>query len=173
MDNIVLCGFMGCGKTTVGRVLAQQTGARFVDMDAYIEQEAGMTVSAIFDRFGEADFRRRERDACRALAEQSGLVIASGGGALTFSENVEVLSRTGCIALIHVTPAVVLDRLQGDTTRPLLARPDKEQAVQDLFDRRLPLYRAAADIEVDGNHSAAQVARDIAAAAKTFCCRKG
>lgn len=173
MDNIVLCGFMGCGKTTVGRVLAQQTGARFVDMDAYIEQDAGMTVSAIFDRFGEADFRRRERDACRALAEQSGLIVASGGGALTFPENVKALSRTGCIVLIHVTPAVVLERLQGDTTRPLLARPDKEQAVQDLFARRLPLYRAAADIEVDGNRPAAQVARDIAAAAKTFCRHKG
>ena len=71
-QNVVLCGFMGCGKTTVGKRLAALTGAQFVDMDEYIEQQAGMTVSAIFEQFGEADFRRREREACRASAPQSG-----------------------------------------------------------------------------------------------------
>ena len=173
MDNVVLCGFMGCGKTTVGKELAKQTGAVFVDMDDYIENQAGMSVSAIFDRFGEDDFRRREREACVALSEQSGLVIASGGGALTFPENVKALSRTGCIVLINITPETVLQRLQGDTTRPLLARPDKEQAVRELLTRRLPLYQAAADIEVDGEQAAAQVAKTIAAAAKTFCRNPG
>lgn len=168
MDNIVLCGFMGCGKTTVGRKLAVQTGRRFVDMDEYIEEQAGMPVSAIFEQFGEADFRRREREACKELAGQSGLVIASGGGALTFPENVETLAATGCIVLIGVTTATVLNRLRGDTTRPLLARPDKEQAAKELFDRRLPLYRAAADVEVDGEQPPAKVAADIAAAVKTF-----
>lgn len=166
--NIVLCGFMGCGKTTVGKRLAALTGARFVDMDDYIEQQAGMTVSAIFEKFGEADFRRREREACRVLAQQSGLVIASGGGALTYPENVQALAATGCIVLIGVTPATVLKRLEGDTTRPLLAQPDKQSAVQELFRRRLPLYRAAADVEVDGEQMPETVAAAIAAAAKSF-----
>lgn len=164
--NIVLCGFMGCGKTTVGRLLAAQTGYRFVDMDAYIEEQAGMTVSAIFDRFGEGDFRRRERDACASLAAESGLVIATGGGALTFPENAEVLGKTGCIVLLSVPPEALLRRLEGDTTRPLLARPDKEEALRDLFARRLPLYQAAADAEVDGDQSPEQVAQAVWQAAK-------
>ena len=167
-QNVVLCGFMGCGKTTVGKRLAALTGAQFVDMDEYIEQQAGMTVSAIFEQFGEADFRRREREACCALAQQSGLVIASGGGALTFPENVQALAATGCVVLIGVSPATVLQRLEGDTTRPLLARPDKQRAVQELFDRRLPLYRAAADVEVDGEQTPEVGAAAIAAAAKSF-----
>ena len=66
MRSITLCGFMGCGKSTVGRRLAEWTGREFVDMDSYIERQAGLSVSAIFDRFGEADFRRRERAACAA-----------------------------------------------------------------------------------------------------------
>lgn len=77
MRNVVLCGFMGCGKTTVGRQLAALSGRRFVDMDEYIEQQAGMAVSEIFRQYGEDDFRRREREACRALARQTGLVIAA------------------------------------------------------------------------------------------------
>ena len=77
MRNLILCGFMGCGKTTVGRCLAALTGRRFVDMDAFIEEGAGMTVGEIFDRYGEADFRRREREACAALAAMEGLVIAA------------------------------------------------------------------------------------------------
>lgn len=168
MDNIVLCGFMGCGKTTVGRQLAAVTGRRFVDMDEYIEERAGMTVSALFDRFGEADFRRREREACAALAGQSGLVIAAGGGALTFPDNAATLRRTGCIVLITVSPETVLERLKGDATRPLLARDDKGAAVRELFSRRLPLYREAADIEVNGEQPAPEVARAIREAAKTF-----
>lgn len=165
-DNIVLCGFMGCGKTTVGRLLAAQTGYRFVDMDAYIEEQAGMTVSALFDRFGEEDFRRREREACAALAAQTGLVIATGGGALTFPENAAVLGETGCIVLLSVPPEALLRRLEGDTTRPLLARPDKEEALRELFARRLPLYRAAADAQVDGDRSPAEVAQAVWQAAK-------
>lgn len=167
-QNFVLCGFMGCGKTTVGRLLSDKTGYRFVDMDEYIEAEAEMTVCAIFEQFGEADFRRREREACKALAKEEGLVIATGGGALTFAQNVEALSATGCIVLLSVTPETVLTRLEGDTTRPLLARPDKEEALRTLFANRLPLYRRAAHIEVDGNADAAQVADAVIAAVKNF-----
>ena len=163
MKNIILCGFMGCGKSTVGRLLAQRTGRTFVDMDEYIEEQAGMTVSAIFDRYGEADFRRCERDACRTLANEQNLVIAAGGGALTFPENVAVLSSTGTIVLLEVSPETVLMRLQGDTTRPLLMRQDKEQAVRELMAKRSPLYRLAASITVDGEAPPEAVAAAIQA----------
>ena len=159
---------MGCGKTTVGRLLAEKNGYRFVDMDEYIETQAKMTVSAIFEQFGEADFRRREREACIALAKEEGLIIATGGGALTFAQNVEALSATGCIILLSVTPETVLARLDGDTTRPLLLRPDKEEAIRTLFASRLPLYQKAAHVEVDGNADASQVADTVLAALKKF-----
>lgn len=164
MRNVVLCGFMGCGKSTVGRRLAGQTGRRFVDMDNYIEQQAGMTVAAIFERYGEGDFRRREREACAALAKESGLVIAAGGGALTFAENAAVLGETGDIVLMTVTPETVLRRLEGDVTRPLLARPDKEAAVRELMAKREPLYRRAATLQVDANGDPDAVAAAILAA---------
>ncbi len=166
--NIVLCGFMGCGKTTVGRLLAEHIGYRLVDMDEYIEAQAGMTVAAIFDRFGEEEFRRREREACVALAEKSGLVIATGGGALTFPDNARVLRETGVTVLLSVSPAAILRRLEGDTTRPLLARPDREAALQELYDRRLPLYRAAADIEVLAEDTPDAVADRVIAALKNL-----
>lgn len=161
MRNVVLCGFMGCGKTTVGRQLAALSGRRFVDMDAYIEQQAGMAVSEIFRQYGEDDFRRREREACRALAGQTGLVIAAGGGALTFAANVEALRPSCAIVLLEVSPETVLTRLRGDTTRPLLAREDKETAVRELFAARLPLYRAAASYTVDGEQPPLTVAKAI------------
>ena len=161
MKNVILCGFMGCGKTTVGRRLAVLTGRRFVDMDSFIEEQAGMTVSEIFDRFGEEDFRRREREACAALAKTEGLVIAAGGGALTFSENAAALAATGTIVLLEVSPETVLRRLEGDDTRPLLRRPDKESAVRELMARREPLYQAAASVTISGDDEPENVAAKI------------
>lgn len=161
MRNIILCGFMGCGKSTVGRRLAALTGRRLVDMDAFIEQQAGMTVSAIFERFGEADFRRREREVCAALAAMPGLVIAAGGGALTFPENVAALGATGDIVLLEVSAETVLDRLRFDTTRPLLQRADKETAVRELMAKRDPLYRQAAAHTVSGEGAPDAVAQRV------------
>lgn len=159
--NIVLCGFMGCGKTTVGHRLAALTGRQFVDMDDYIVLNSGLSIPVIFGRFGEDDFRRREREACAELSRQEGLVIAAGGGALTFGENVAALSQTGDIVLIDVPLETILVRLQGDNTRPLLSRPDREEAAEELYHRRLPLYRAAAKFTVDGTGDADGVAQEI------------
>lgn len=151
MRNIILCGFMGCGKSTVGRLLAKQTNRPFVDMDDYIERQSGITVPEIFSQFGEAEFRKRESAACRALSQKQNLIIAAGGGALTFPENVNVLAKTGDIVLLNVPLAVILHRLEADATRPLLNCPDKESAAKELYDHRLPLYRAAAKAIVDAD----------------------
>ena len=161
MRNLILCGFMGCGKSTVGRRLAALTGRRFVDMDVFIEQQAGMTVGEIFNRYGEVDFRRREREACADLAAMDGLVIAAGGGALTFPENAATLSATGTIVLLEISPETVLRRLKGDDSRPLLRRPDKESAVRELMSRREPLYKAAASVVVSGEEEPDIVATNI------------
>lgn len=161
MKNIVLCGFMGCGKSTVGKILAEKTGMTLVDMDSYIETVAGRTISEIFATDGEAAFRRMEHEACRELGGQSDLIIATGGGAVLRDENVTALKQNGTIVWLEVDAACVLGRLAGDTTRPLLQREDKEAAVSELLAQRTPLYARAADCRVDGNGEADTVAAAI------------
>lgn len=161
MDNIVLCGFMGCGKSTVGKNIARKTGKKFLDMDSYIEKKAGMTVSEIFDKYGESAFRDMEHEACKELSEMKDLVIASGGGAFTFERNVEVFKGKDTIVLLDVPLGVIKYRLRNDKTRPLLQRPDKDKAMQELYDKRLPLYKSAADIIVSGRNTPIKTAFSV------------
>jgi len=163
MRNIVLCGFMGCGKSTVGKRLAARLHMTFTDMDSYIEEQAGRTISAIFEQDGEAAFREAEHRACVALGQEQGLVIATGGGAVLRPDNVEALRANGTVVFLNVDVQTVLKRLKNDTSRPLLQRPDKEDAVRTLMQQRLPLYRAAAAVTVDADADADAVAATIEA----------
>lgn len=146
--NIVLCGFMGSGKTTVGKLLAARTGRRFVDTDDAVTRRESMPVSAIFEQRGEAYFRACEEKAVRTLSLQSGLVVAAGGGTLLNPENARMLGANSVIVLLSASLAAVDVRLRGDTTRPLLQRPDREEAMRALYEKRLPAYRGAAEFEV-------------------------
>ncbi len=168
MKNIVLCGFMGCGKSTVGKQLAANRGMTFVDMDNYIEEQAACTISEIFARDGEAAFRAMEHDACVALGAQQGLVIATGGGAVLRDDNVRALSEHGTIVLLEVGVDCVLTRLEGDTDRPLLQHPDKREAVAKLLQERAPLYTRAASLTVNAEQDAVSVARAIETALKAL-----
>lgn len=159
--NIVLCGFMGCGKTTVGRLLAQMSGRSFVDMDEYIETAQGRSISDIFRADGEAAFRAAEREACRDLSRRTGLVIATGGGALVDRRNAVLLSQTGVVVLLEVPLPVLSERLKGDKNRPLLQRADREEAMQSLYEARLPCYRRAARFWVDASRAPRDVCREI------------
>lgn len=159
--NIILCGFMGCGKSTVGILLAKKNGMAFIDLDAYIEKKENMTVSEIFEKFGEERFRELERQAARELSAKNGVVIAAGGGTLTFQENVDVLRKNGTIILLDLPVETVARRLENDTTRPLLNRPDKDEAMKELYNKRMPLYRAAADMVFDADQSPMQVCTEI------------
>ena len=159
--NIVLFGFMGCGKSTVGAELAANTGRELVDTDALIEQSEGMRISDIFRLRGEAYFRDLEHDVCRELSARQRLIISAGGGALTFRRNIDAL-RKGCeLVLIDVPPEVIYTRLKNDTTRPLLLCEDKMTAIRDLYARREAIYREAADHTVNGNQPRGFVALDI------------
>lgn len=168
MNNIVLCGFMGCGKSTVGKNLARKTGRKFVDMDTYIEEKAGMTVSEIFEKHGENGFRDMEHEACRELSEMSGLIIASGGGAFTFKRNSDVFKSKDTIVLIDVELETIKYRLRNDKTRPLLQKPDKDRVMQELYEKRLPLYKSAADITVKGKNTPLKTAFEIIDAVEKF-----
>lgn len=153
MKSIFLCGFMGCGKTTVGRLLAKRLGREFIDMDKYIEEKENMTVSQIFEENGEDYFRDIEHQVCIELSEKENLIVATGGGALTYKRNVEKVQKNASVLFLSVPVKVISKRLKNDTIRPLLQREDKEQAIIELYNKRLPLYTDAATIIVDGSQN--------------------
>jgi len=141
--RIVLTGFMGSGKTTVGPIVAQRLGWRFVDADDTIAAEAGCSIAEIFRREGEAAFRERERAAIARLASGDGLVLALGGGAIEDAATRELLLGTAGTLVVHLEVALetALARCRGtEQERPVLA----DQANLALrYERRLPLYRMA------------------------------
>ena len=162
--NIVLCGFMGSGKSTIGNLLSKKMGMAFIDLDAYIEKKENKSVSQIFADSGEEYFRQLEKNAVKELAYKKSVILATGGGTLTFRENVDILKNAdNKIILLDLPVEVVEQRLQGDTKRPLLNRPDKEKVMRELYEKRLPLYRSAADIVVNAANSPLQVCMEIIA----------
>lgn len=161
MNNIILCGFMGCGKSSIGRKLSRKTGREFVDTDSYIEKKTGKTVSEIFAEVGESGFRKIETEVCRELSDRDDLIIAAGGGTLTIPENVEILKKGGRIIFIDVSYENLCERLSRDTRRPLLQVENRNEVIKELLTKRLPLYRAAASVFVNGNFSSSRVAGNI------------
>ena len=149
--NVVLCGFMGCGKTTVAKLLAARLNMDCIDLDQYIEHTTGMRVSEIFEKFGEPGFRSYERHAVSAVCKTNNCVIATGGGTVLDAQNAAVLRKSGVIFFLDVSVDTVLARLQNDHSRPLLERSDKEQAIALLLSARLPLYKAACDYSINAN----------------------
>ncbi|MBQ1546270.1 MAG: shikimate kinase [Clostridia bacterium] len=159
--NLVLCGFMGSGKSTVGKQLAEKLGTCFIDTDEYIEEKEGMTISEMFEKYGEEYFREKEREVCRELSELKRVVISTGGGTLLNDENRRTLKKNGVVFLLNVSSRTVLARLRTDTTRPLLQREDKEYAVKMMLTQRTPLYNMAADYVIDAEESPRKVCLTI------------
>lgn len=151
--NIVLIGFMGAGKSTVGRKLAGAFDMKFLDADALIEKKYKMKISAIFAEQGEEAFRKAETDLCRQLLKhENGFVLATGGGMPLRKENAELLKQIGKVVFLYTKPDEILRRVKNDTSRPLLSGPDREEKVNALFEERLPKYLEAADyvLETEG-----------------------
>lgn len=145
--NLILTGFMGTGKTTVGQALAKELQRPFVDMDVRIEAQAGKSIPRIFAEDGESAFRQMEAALCAELGRQEGLIIATGGGALVNPANREALQRNGTILCLEAAPDEILQRVtaaDGDavTTRPLLAVPDPRAEIARLLALRHEAYRA-------------------------------
>lgn len=138
--NLILTGFMGTGKSTVGRQVAKHLGRPFVDMDATIEARQGRSIPQIFEAEGEAYFRRLERALCLELAGQSGLVIATGGGALVDGDNLATMSATGLVICLTCPPDVLWQRLATSQDRPMLQPTDRRAQMEALLARRQPAY---------------------------------
>lgn len=146
--NLVLAGFMGTGKSTLGRMLAARLGHRFVDVDDLIESAEGMSIAEIFRRHGEPYFRQREREAIARLVGAREVVVAVGGGALLDEVNLRNLRRIGTVVCLWARPEVILQRLRDDRSRPLLQGPDRLRRIRELLERRRPAY-ARADLHLD------------------------
>ena len=141
-----MIGMMGAGKTTVGRILAERTGRRCIDMDREIERESGATIPEIFREKGEPAFREMEAGLLRRLSLQEDCIISTGGGVVLARENREILSRTGLVVYRRVSADDVLARTRNDTSRPNLVADDRRARIEALIEARQPLYCATADI---------------------------
>ncbi len=148
-DNIVLTGFMGSGKTTIGKLLSERYGYTFIDTDQYIEEKCGCTIAELFSKKGESYFRQLETDILKELnVSLTHAVLSTGGGLPLREENAAELATLGTVIYLQITPEEVISRLSGDNTRPLLSGDDPEQKVRDLLTYRIPLYERAADLTI-------------------------
>lgn len=145
--NIVLCGMMGCGKTTVAAELSRLTGMEQTDTDAEIVKEYGR-IADIFEKYGEARFREIETQTVARISSRDNIIIATGGGCVLHSSNVEYLKRNGKIFFLQTRAETLVKRVEGDTERPLLAG-GAEKRINELLPARTPKYLAAADYVVD------------------------
>lgn len=145
--NIVLCGMMGCGKTTVAAELSRLTGMEQTDTDAEIVKEYGR-IADIFEKYGEARFREIETQTVARISSRDNIIIATGGGCVLNSANVEYLKRNGKIFFLQTRAETLVKRVEGDTERPLLAG-GAEKRINELLPARTPKYLAAADYVID------------------------
>jgi 3-dehydroquinate synthase len=146
VKNVIITGFMGTGKSSVGTILARLLGMRFVDTDRLIEKNEGRSVSEIFSSRGEEYFREREREVCAGLANLTDTVIATGGGTLLIEENLRGLTASGRLFCLHAPPEVIAERVSSTESRPLLNAGRKEESVRDLLSRRMSRYEEMGEL---------------------------
>jgi shikimate kinase len=162
-SNIALIGFMGSGKSTVGKRLARRLDREFIELDRLIEQQAGKTISEIFRERGEGGFRDLEEEIIKEVGETAhNAIIACGGGAVLRPANIERLRETSDIIYLQTDTTTLQNRLAKSRNRPLLNRPDRETVIEELHDARHPQYEAAADIIIKtGRRPFASVINEI------------
>lgn len=147
MKNIILIGFMGCGKTSVGKRLATTLGCEFLDTDEWIEEKQKRSIREIFDTDGEAAFRTMETDCLKELLKnkENGFVLSVGGGLPIREENRMLLKQLGDVILLQASPDVIYQRVKNDRTRPLLQDKNPRGRILDLMSARKKYYEDAAD----------------------------
>ena len=161
--NIVLCGMMGAGKSTVGIELALLSDRRWMDTDQVIEKDCG-EISTIFEQFGEEHFRAIETQTLEELVQEDHLVISVGGGLVLKKENISLLKRNGKIVYLRASVETLTERLKEDTTRPLLKTDGKNltDTLTKILEKRAPVYESVADFTIDVDEKTpAQIALEI------------
>lgn len=152
-NNLILIGFMGTGKTSLGKILANKLGCAFVDLDQKIEADNGMSIPEIFERYGEEHFRRLERIAVEEVANRRGIVIATGGGTVKDPRNVELLKAGGIMICLTTSVDELLNRTAVKGERPVLdshhqSQGDRKAAIEKLLNDRQKFYDQA-DYKID------------------------
>lgn len=148
--NVALIGFMGTGKTAVGKVLAEKLGRKFVELDSLIEQKAGKSIPDIFQQDGETAFRELEIEVTKEVSRGESLVVACGGGIVLNKINIDRLRQQSRIVYLTASLGVILKRVSGEAgERPLLKAANRALNTRELLDFRKPFYERAADITID------------------------
>ncbi len=161
MKNVILTGFMGTGKTEVGRMLAQKLGYKLIDADTEIEKEQKITITEIFKQYGEPKFRDIEADVIKRLSLIKNSVISTGGGAVLRQENIDNLKKNGIIICLTASPETILKRTGNNNDRPLLQVENPLQKIKELLEFRKPYYeRSDVMIDTEGK-SPLQVVEEI------------
>ncbi len=165
-QSIILVGFMGAGKSTIGRALRHLTGWPLIDLDELIVQQQGVSIPEIFAEQGEAAFRRYETEALRSLSPLSPIILATGGGIVSCPENWQLMRSLGRIIYLRAEWETLRDRLAGSSGRPLATADRGEADIQRLWLQRLPLYQQADCIVDTDGQGVEEVVRDIMAGIK-------
>jgi shikimate kinase len=147
-NRIFLVGFMGCGKTTLGKKVAQKTGYSFIDLDELITQQIGMSITQYFDTFGETAFRKIERETLHSLTEVNDVIIATGGGTPCHLDNMDWMNKEGKTIYLKLSPKALLSRLSQTEieTRPLLKGKSNAELLEFItskLEERSPFYSQA------------------------------
>ena len=166
MRPIFLCGFMGCGKSTVGKIAARRLKCECTDLDDYIEEQEGMSIPEIFAEKGEEYFRERESAALTEFGDRGG-IVATGGGALLSDKNGETAMRTGMVVFIDTDFDVCYDRIKDDPHRPIAASSTREQ-LRARYDDRKPKYQAHSHYTIAGGYPPIVIAAKIERLYKKF-----
>jgi shikimate kinase len=149
IKNISLIGFMGSGKTTTGKILADRLNFLFIDLDNIIELSLNMPVSDIFEKHGEEYFRNTETNSIKKIYINKNCVFACGGGVVVRRENIEIIKKNSTVIFLHVSPAEAFERLKNEDSRPLLKVQNRLTVITELMEKRDSLYRSASDFTLD------------------------
>jgi len=162
--NIYLMGFMGSGKTTVGKMLAGELNRSFMDIDEKIENDVGLTIPQIFEQNGEAFFRLKEKEWVNQSSTETNLVVALGGGSVIDPENWERITLSGITVALNCPIEVIQSRLREITNRPLLAgsEAEKMQRIKQLYEQRKQFYeRAQYQLQLNGDESVTEIVEKL------------
>ncbi len=159
--NIFLVGFMGAGKSTVGRILADKIGYGYCDADKFIEEQAGTAITQIFAEHGEPYFRDLESESLEALATKERLVVATGGGVVQRDRNWDAMKGNGITVYLKASVETIWERIRDDTSRPLLQVDNPVETARELLNKRTPMYEEADIIISTDELSLQQVAEEV------------
>ena len=144
-NNVFLIGFMGCGKSTISKMLSEKLGLKMVDSDEYIENEQNMKISDMFKKYGEVDFRKCDTEFLAGLSSSEGYIVACGGGMAVNEKNVSLMKQKGTVIMLTATAETIFERVRRSTHRPLLNGNMNIDYIRKLMNERTPAYTNACD----------------------------